>query len=44
MIELQQVRKAYQMGQQRFEVLKGIDLQIDRGELVSIMGASGSGK
>lgn len=44
MIELQQVRKAYQMGQQRFEVLKGIDLQIERGELVSIMGASGSGK
>jgi putative ABC transport system ATP-binding protein len=44
MITLQQIRKAYEMGSQRLEVLKGIDLHIAEGELVSIMGASGSGK
>jgi putative ABC transport system ATP-binding protein len=32
------------MGQASLHVLKGIDLQIDKGEYVSIMGASGSGK
>jgi len=32
------------MGQLKVEVLKGIDIQIDKGEFVSIMGPSGSGK
>jgi putative ABC transport system ATP-binding protein len=32
------------MGQGRLEVLKGIDLAIERGEFVAVMGASGSGK
>lgn len=44
MIELQSLRKSYQVGQNKLEVLKGIDLQIDQGEFVSIMGSSGSGK
>lgn len=44
MIELSGIRKAYQMGTNRLEVLKGIDLSIQEGELVSIMGSSGTGK
>lgn len=44
MIKLQGVRKAYQMGSNKLQVLKGIDMHIKEGEFVSIMGASGSGK
>jgi putative ABC transport system ATP-binding protein len=44
MIELRNLRKAYQTGDNRLEVLKGIDLKIHKGEYVSIMGSSGSGK
>ena len=44
MIELAGIRKAYRTGANFLQVLKGIDLRIDRGELVSIMGSSGSGK
>ena len=44
MIELTGIRKAYYTGTNVLQVLKGIDLQIDAGELVSIMGSSGSGK
>lgn len=43
MIELKGVNKTY-FGAQPLHVLKGIDLTIDDGEFVSIMGASGSGK
>ena len=43
LIELKGVNKTYDNGQP-LHVLKGIDLAIERGELVSIMGASGSGK
>jgi putative ABC transport system ATP-binding protein len=43
-VELTGVRKAYQMGKSQLEVLKGVDVRIDRGEFVSIMGPSGSGK
>ncbi len=32
------------MGNNRLEVLKGIDMEIEKGEFVSIMGSSGSGK
>ena len=44
MIELQNVRKAYRMGNVPLQVLKGIDMRVDEGEFVSIMGSSGSGK
>ncbi len=44
MINIKNIRKSYQTGSTRLEVLKGIDLQIEKGELVSIMGSSGSGK
>lgn len=43
MIHLKDINKTY-MGAQPLHVLKGIDLDIARGEFVSIMGASGSGK
>lgn len=43
MIHLQGIHKTYH-GAQPLHVLKGIDLDIRRGEFVSIMGASGSGK
>ncbi len=44
MIELKEIRKSYDVGKQKLEVLKSIDLHIEAGELVSIMGSSGSGK
>ncbi len=44
MLELKGIRKAYRTGANVLQVLKGIDLRIDKGELVSIMGSSGSGK
>jgi len=44
MIELSGIRKSYPIGNSRLEVLKGIDLTINKGELVSIMGSSGTGK
>ena len=43
MIHLQNINKTY-FGAQPLHVLKGINLDIDEGEFVSIMGASGSGK
>lgn len=43
MIRLEDVNKYYNNGQP-LHVLKGINLSIEKGELVSIMGASGSGK
>ena len=43
MIHLENIHKTYRGGQP-LHVLKGIDLDIERGEFVSIMGASGSGK
>ncbi len=43
LIELKGVHKTYNNGQP-LHVLKGIDLNIEKGEFVSIMGASGSGK
>ena len=43
MIHLENVNKTY-FGAQPLHVLKGINLEIEAGEFVSIMGASGSGK
>ena len=43
MIHLENVNKTY-FGAQPLHVLKGINLDIEAGEFVSIMGASGSGK
>jgi putative ABC transport system ATP-binding protein len=43
-IETEALYKTYDNGFQRVEVLRGIDLTIETGEFVSVMGASGSGK
>lgn len=44
MIHLKGIHKSYVTGTNSLHVLKGIDLEIGKGELVSIMGSSGSGK
>jgi putative ABC transport system ATP-binding protein len=44
MIKLRNITKVYPMGKTELTVLKGINININRGELVAIMGPSGSGK
>jgi putative ABC transport system ATP-binding protein len=44
LIELANIYKIYDMGAEKVHALNGIDLRIERGEYVAIMGASGSGK
>ena len=44
MIRLEEINKSYRVGRNRLQVLRGIDLTVERGEMVSIMGSSGSGK
>lgn len=44
MIQVIDLHKSFPMGDQTLEVLKGIDLTIQRGELIAVIGASGAGK
>ena len=44
MIKIKDLHKSYKMGASSLHVLKGINFEVEEGELVAIMGSSGSGK
>jgi len=43
-VVLENIQKTYQIGKVFYQVLKGIDLEVEEGDFLVIMGASGSGK
>jgi len=43
-VELKGVKKQYMLGQTRVDALRGVDLEIEKGEFLAIAGPSGSGK
>ena len=44
LLEAKQLKKSYLIGDNTISILQGVDLSVDEGEFVSIMGTSGSGK
>ena len=44
LIELKDIYKIYHMGEETVHALDGINLTVDQGEFVAIVGSSGSGK
>ena len=44
MIKAQNITKSYKMGKTRLDVLRGVDLTIEKGCFAAVVGASGSGK
>lgn len=43
-VSLKGIKKTYGKGENAFSVLKGVDLQIEKGDFIALMGPSGSGK
>jgi lipoprotein-releasing system ATP-binding protein len=43
-LKLKGITKTYHQGDKKLEILKGIDFELKRGEVVSLVGASGTGK
>ena len=44
LVSIRNLHKTYQRGPEKVDVLRGIDLDIDKGDFVALMGPSGSGK
>lgn len=44
MLHIKNLHKTYQVGSNRYEVLKGVELSVSQGEFAAVMGPSGSGK
>ena len=44
LVSTRNLSKTYQRGPEKIEVLHGVDLEIDRGDFIALMGPSGSGK
>ncbi len=43
-LELRNIKKSYFLGKEKFPVLRGINLDFDKGEFISLLGESGGGK
>ncbi len=44
MLKVENLKKSYEVGKEKYEVLKDISFEVNKGEFVSVMGPSGSGK
>ena len=44
LIQVKNLYKSFQLGNQMIEVLRGVNLNVDRGEMLAVVGASGAGK
>ena len=44
MLTVKNLHKSYKVGKTKYEVLKGVSLEVNKGEFIAVMGSSGSGK